>query len=71
MFEILTRLCRGEVLPERTVKQLCDKLKEHLIYESNVLSLSSPLTIVGDIHGCVRPCIIFCIIIYLILHYLL
>jgi serine/threonine-protein phosphatase PPG1 len=49
--EILTRLCRGEVLPERTVKQLCDKLKEHLIYESNVLSLSSPLTIVGDIHG--------------------
>jgi serine/threonine-protein phosphatase PPG1 len=55
MFEILTRLCRGEVLPERTVKQLCDKLKEHLIYESNVLSLSSPLTIVGDIHGCAPP----------------
>jgi serine/threonine-protein phosphatase PPG1 len=39
------------VLPERTVKQLCDKLKEQLIYESNVLSLSSPLTVVGDLHG--------------------
>ncbi|ELR11408.1 uncharacterized protein ACA1_136190 [Acanthamoeba castellanii str. Neff] len=47
----MEQLKRGEVLPERTVKQLCDKLKEHLIYESNVLSLSSPLTIVGDIHG--------------------
>jgi hypothetical protein len=46
---------RGEVLPERTVKQLCDKLKEQLIYESNVLSLSSPLTVVGDLHGFAPP----------------
>jgi len=47
----IQQLWRCEILPEGTVKQLCDKLKELLIYESNVLTLSSPLSIVGDVHG--------------------
>eukprot|EP01088_Endostelium_zonatum_P014272 TRINITY_DN305_c0_g2_i1.p1 TRINITY_DN305_c0_g2~~TRINITY_DN305_c0_g2_i1.p1 ORF type:complete len:311 (-),score=35.52 TRINITY_DN305_c0_g2_i1:107-1039(-) len=44
-------LYKGEILPESTIKQLCDKLKEILIYESNVQSIPAPVTVVGDVHG--------------------
>eukprot|EP01090_Pellita_catalonica_P023679 TRINITY_DN9873_c0_g1_i1.p1 TRINITY_DN9873_c0_g1~~TRINITY_DN9873_c0_g1_i1.p1 ORF type:complete len:310 (+),score=25.35 TRINITY_DN9873_c0_g1_i1:48-977(+) len=47
----LDLLYRGDLLPEGTVKQLCDKLQELLIYESNVQSVPSPVTVVGDVHG--------------------
>lgn len=47
----IDQLYRSEILPEATVKQLCEKLKEILIYESNVQSISAPLTVVGDVHG--------------------
>jgi len=47
----IEQLYRCEILPEATVKQLCDKLKEVLIYESNVQNISSPVTVVGDVHG--------------------
>jgi len=47
----IDQLYRCEILPEATVKQLCDKLKEVLIYESNVQNISSPVTVVGDVHG--------------------
>jgi len=42
---------RDGVLPEATVQQLCEKLKEVLIYESNIQTVPSPVTVVGDIHG--------------------
>lgn len=48
----IEQLYRCEVLPEVTIKQLCDKLKEILIYESNIQAISSPVTVVGDLHGC-------------------
>ncbi|KAL6080078.1 Protein phosphatase 2A catalytic subunit B, variant 2 [Balamuthia mandrillaris] len=47
----IEQLYRCELLPETTIKQLCDKLKEILIYESNVLNISAPVTVVGDVHG--------------------
>ena len=41
----------GEILPERELRILCDKIKEILIEESNVIAVSSPVTICGDLHG--------------------
>ena len=41
----------GEILPERELRILCDKIKEILIEESNVQSVSTPVTICGDLHG--------------------
>lgn len=41
----------GGVLPERSLRLLCEKVKEILIEESNVQPVSAPVTICGDIHG--------------------
>lgn len=38
-------------LPEKDLKQLCDRVKELLAEESNVQPVSSPVTVCGDIHG--------------------
>ena len=64
-------LYKGEILPESTIKQLCDKLKEILIYESNVQSIPAPVTVVGDVHGFVIHNNIFqilCKLLFLVLH---
>lgn len=47
----IEQLMRCEILSESTVKEICDKMKELLIYEPNVQSLKAPVTIVGNIHG--------------------
>jgi serine/threonine-protein phosphatase PPG1 len=47
----IEQLMRNEVLSETTVRELCEKLKEQLIDESNVVILKTPLTVVGDIQG--------------------
>ena len=38
-------------LPEKDLKQLCEKAKEIFIEESNVQNVSAPVIICGDIHG--------------------
>ena len=40
-----------EYINEKEVKLLCDKAKEQLIKEENVIYLDAPITICGDIHG--------------------
>lgn len=40
-----------QYLPEPELKKLCELVKDHLIEESNVQPVSSPVTICGDIHG--------------------
>jgi serine/threonine-protein phosphatase 6 catalytic subunit len=47
----LSTLKEGQVLPERDLRLLCEKIKEILIEESNVQPVSAPTTICGDIHG--------------------
>jgi serine/threonine-protein phosphatase 2A catalytic subunit len=47
----LRRLEEGRVLPEEEVRSLCDKATEVLAQEANVVSVSAPVTVVGDIHG--------------------
>lgn len=37
--------------PENEIEEMCSKVKEILIEESNVERVRSPVTICGDIHG--------------------
>lgn len=46
-------LLRKELLDEKLIKELCEKTKELLLRESNVVHISAPVTVVGDIHGLV------------------
>lgn len=41
----------AKCLPERELKQMCEKVKEILIQESNVQAVSAPVIVCGDIHG--------------------
>ena len=49
--EVLGRVLREEVVEERTVRALCRGVQEVLLAESNMELVSSPVTLVGDIHG--------------------
>lgn len=46
-------LLRKKLLGEALIKEICEKTKELLMRESNVVHISAPVTVVGDIHGCV------------------
>lgn len=39
------------ILPEDTIQQLCHQLKTQLLSVPNIMTLQSPCTVVGDIHG--------------------
>jgi hypothetical protein len=41
----------GEIVPESSLKILCQYVSELLMEESNVQPVLSPVTIVGDLHG--------------------
>lgn len=43
------KLCR--YLPEADMKRLCETVKECLMEESNIVPVSAPVTVCGDIHG--------------------
>ncbi|ERS95947.1 hypothetical protein HMPREF1624_07482 [Sporothrix schenckii ATCC 58251] len=43
------RACR--LIPEEQVRELCHKARELLIEEGNVVQVTAPVTICGDIHG--------------------
>ncbi|KAJ5075692.1 serine/threonine-protein phosphatase pp2a-related [Anaeramoeba ignava] len=47
----IEQLLSYEPLPEVEVKQLCSKVQELLLKEPNVVPISCPVTICGDIHG--------------------
>lgn len=47
----LETLKKGKCIPEREVKILCEKVKELLFEESNILLLPAPIVVCGDIHG--------------------
>ncbi|KAH6608071.1 hypothetical protein Trco_004384 [Trichoderma cornu-damae] len=38
-------------LPERAMKELCERVKEILMEESNIQPVCTPVTVCGDIHG--------------------
>lgn len=47
----IERLKQKELLAESAIREMCEKVKELLMRESNVVHLQAPVTVVGDIHG--------------------
>jgi len=47
----IDQLWQCRYLPEQEIKDLCAKAKEILFTEANVVYVSTPVTVVGDIHG--------------------
>jgi serine/threonine-protein phosphatase PPG1 len=50
----ISSLLNKQLLGEALLKEICEKTKELLMRESNVVHISAPVTVVGDIHGLVR-----------------
>jgi len=49
--KFIERLQEGELLDEPTVIDLCEKVKEQLFFEGNIVPLQAPVTVVSNIHG--------------------
>jgi len=47
----IEKLQKCEILPENTVREITERMKELLISEANVQEIRSPVTVVGDVHG--------------------
>lgn len=47
----LEQLKDGKYLDEDEVRQLCSRVKEIMADESNVIRVSAPVTVCGDVHG--------------------
>ena len=47
----IDQLLRKQLLHEALLREICEKTKEVLMRESNVVHVSAPVTVVGDIHG--------------------
>lgn len=46
-----SQLKEGKCLAENDLKELCNKVKEILIEESNIITISPPVVVCGDLHG--------------------
>ena len=47
----ISQIKRLELLTENEIKQICEKAKEIVTKESNLVYLQAPITVCGDIHG--------------------
>lgn len=47
----IAQLLNKQLLGEALIREICEKTKEVLMRESNVIHVSAPVTVVGDIHG--------------------
>lgn len=47
----IQQLLRKQLLHEALLREICEKTKEVLMRESNVVHVNAPVTVVGDIHG--------------------
>ena len=47
----IEKLKSKQLLGEALLREICEKTKEVLMRESNVVHVNSPVTVVGDIHG--------------------
>lgn len=47
----ISQLLKKQLLHESLLREICEKTKEVLMRESNVVHVSAPVTVVGDIHG--------------------
>ena len=49
--ECIERVQKRELLGAEVIREICTKLKEVLVNESNVHHIRAPVTVVGDVHG--------------------
>lgn len=49
--DCLEKLYNKQLLAECVLKEICERTKELLLSESNVVHIRAPVTVVGDIHG--------------------
>ncbi len=49
--QCISQLYKKQLLAESLIEAICAKAKEMLMKESNVVHISAPVTVVGDIHG--------------------
>lgn len=49
--QCIAQLYKKQLLAESLIEAICAKAKELLMKESNVVHISAPVTVVGDIHG--------------------
>lgn len=49
--ELISIVMECKQLSESDIQRLCDRARDILIHESNVQSVSAPVTVCGDIHG--------------------
>ena len=47
----IEKLLNKQLLVDTLLKEICEKTKELLMQESNVVHIKAPVTVVGDIHG--------------------
>lgn len=47
----IAQLLKKQLLHETVLKEICEKTKEVLMKEGNVVHVQAPVTVVGDIHG--------------------
>lgn len=58
--DCIAKLLQKRLLGEALLREICEKTKEVLMRESNVVHVAAPVTVVGDIHGCVSLDPLYC-----------
>lgn len=51
MDSFIKRICNYEKLEETEVEFICNKVEDIMIHEPNIRQVSSPVVVVGDVHG--------------------
>jgi serine/threonine-protein phosphatase PPG1 len=49
--QCISRLFQRQLLAEVVIRDVCVRVQEILLLESNIKHISTPVTVVGDIHG--------------------
>lgn len=47
----IRRIAKYEVLEESEIEHICDQVVDIMIHEPNICHVSSPVVVVGDLHG--------------------
>lgn len=47
----IEQVLQKQLLADVLIREICEKTKEILMRESNVVQIQSPVTVVGDLHG--------------------
>lgn len=51
LLQLKSLLEKGQLIVEDDLQELCEKVKELLMEESNVVPVNAPVNLCGDLHG--------------------